>query len=38
MILVDTSVLIDFFQKHENPIVSAFKEIITKERAIWKYH
>ena len=31
MILVDTSVLIDFFQKHENPIVSAFKEIITEE-------
>ncbi len=31
MILVDTSVLIDFFQKNENPSVLKFKEIITRE-------
>ena len=30
MILVDTSVLIDFFQKNENPPVHKFKEIIKR--------
>ena len=31
MILVDTSVLIDFFQKNENPPVHKFREIIKRE-------
>jgi predicted nucleic acid-binding protein len=31
MILVDTSVLIGFFQRHENPSVLKFREILTRE-------
>ena len=31
MILVDTSVLIGFFQKHENPPVFRFKKMIAEE-------
>lgn len=31
MILIDTSVLIDFFQKNENPPVDKFKEVVKRE-------